>query len=289
MKRGLIGILTSLVLIPLVSAANWGDWGSPQYYLDNEWVKFAIVFTLLFLAIYTFLKNKTDNVATSAIAGGGISLLLIIPIMRRGILDAFLGDSVVDWILIIAIIIIIFFIGYKFGTKMDDYGHRKFSIKRFFWVLVILIIGITYLAEYLPEQLQQGIFMDYLEITETWIGIAVVVLLAFFLISWIVRIRKRKRGNRRIRNQGGSNQPANATQQQSAQKQGLTNQRRAQAYIHSAHYLQRKISYWKGQITINHNKRRPQQAAKAQQEVHKYTKQLNDLKRKARRKLGINI
>ena len=183
MKRGLIATLISLVSIPLISAYSAGDWGSPQYYLDNEWVKFGIVFILLFASIYTFFKNRTNNnAAVSGIAAIGISLLLIIPIMRRGLLEAFLGDSVVDWILIASLIIGVFFMLYALFNKFEWKG------------ILLGILGLTLfpvfinLNQIIPETLMQGTFGEviyFIQDYSSFIMGAVIIILIWRFIKWI--------------------------------------------------------------------------------------------------------
>ena len=102
-----ITLLIGLVLIPLISAYTWG-YGNPIDYLENEWVKFIIIFVVLFACVYTFFKNRTqNNKGVSAIAGIGISLILSMAVVKRGYLDRFLNENIVDWVLIIALLIIL--------------------------------------------------------------------------------------------------------------------------------------------------------------------------------------
>jgi len=180
-KFSIISAILSLLAIPLISAYTWSwNYLSPQYFLDNEWTKFGIIFILLFLAIYTFFIKRThQNKMVSGIAGAGISLLLIVPIMRRGLLEAFLGDSAVDWILIICTIIIIFF--------LISWFYRKLRTKGLLLGILVLALIPAFidLNEILPSQLVSGVFGDFLDIVNAWSGwIAAGVIIIFLIMAW---------------------------------------------------------------------------------------------------------
>jgi len=197
--RSKLGLLVaSLLTIPLISAYTWG-YGSPFDYFNNEWIKFTAVLVVLFAIIYYFVKKKTDNTPVSTIVGLGIALLLTIALMKRGILDNFLEESIVDWVLIIAIIFVIFFLFYRFAFKEDMYGYRRFSLWRFVFVLVLIALIPLFidLEQVLPDALMYGPFLDFVELLQgfssfIFIGLGIVI------IIWILwKIKNLFSGRRR--------------------------------------------------------------------------------------------
>jgi len=181
-KKGLVTAIGSLILlIPLISAFDF--YGSPMDYLNNEWVKFAIIFALLFFGIYTFFNNRMNNPVTATIVGGGLSLLITIPIMRRGILDDFLQPEIVDWIVIIALLIGLIFLFYKFGLRKDETGRRRFSLVRLIIFVILLLILASIIEDMLPDTLRYGVIGDVIE----WIkGLTLGALIIGLIILGII-------------------------------------------------------------------------------------------------------
>ncbi len=196
--RSKLGLLVaSLLTIPLISAQTWGRYGSPFDYFDNEWVKFTIVLLVLFFLIYYFVHKKTDNTPVSVIVGLGIALLLTIALTKRGILDNFLEETIVDWVLIIAVLFVIFFLFYKLAFKEDMYGYRRFSLWRFIFALILIALIPLFieLEEILPESLMYGPFLDFIELLQgfsSFIFIGLGVLIIYFVFRTIFR------GGRRV-------------------------------------------------------------------------------------------
>ena len=199
MRYKLSLLVASLLTIPLISAASlgFGRYGSPFDYFNNEWIKFTIVLVVVSLLIYYFVNKKTDNTPVSLIVGFGLGLLLTISLMRRGILDSFLEETIVDWILIIAILFVIFFLFYKLAFKEDMYGYRRFSLWRFIFALVLIALIPLFvdLEKILPEALMYGPFLDFIEILEAYsnfIFIGLGILIIYFVFRTIFR------GGRRV-------------------------------------------------------------------------------------------
>ena len=203
MRSKLSLLVASLLTIPLISAASWGGlggYGSPFDYFNNEWIKFTGVLIVVSLLIYYFVKKKTDNTPVSLIVGFGLGSLITIALIKRGIFDSFLQETIVDWILIIAVLCVIFFLFYKLAFKDDMYGKRKFSLWRLIFVLVLiaLIPLFVELEEILPDSIMYGPFGDFVEILEgysNFIFIGLGVLIIYFVLRTIWRgTRKVGRG-----------------------------------------------------------------------------------------------
>ncbi len=190
-KQLFSAIALFLLLIPLISADFWGYY-SPTI-LDNEWVKFGILFFILFASIYTFINNRMNNMATSGIIAACLSLLLSIAITRRGILESFLSETFVDWLIIFAIIIGLVFIYYKFGLRTDEYGRRRFSFLRFFVFLVLLLILIWILGDLLPETMMYGPVEDAIDWIENLGLWAIIIGFIVLIILWRMGIFKEGR------------------------------------------------------------------------------------------------
>ncbi len=192
MKRGLAITLLSLILIiPLVSAAS----DFPLNLLDNEWSKLAIVFIVLFASIYYFLNNRMDNAPVSGIIAVGLSLLITIPIMKRELLDPLLDPGIVDWVILIASILGVIFIFYRFVLakkpgEIISLGRYAF---RFFIFLILLLVLIYLIGEFLPEDIMYGPIGDAIDwirgLSFTAIAIAIAGFIAFWLISRWLRNR----------------------------------------------------------------------------------------------------
>ncbi len=198
--RSKLGLLVaSLLTIPLISAQTWGRYGSPFDSFDNEWVKFTIVLLVLFFLIYYFVHKKTDNTPVSVIVGLGIALLLTIALTKRGILDNFLEETIVDWVLIIAVLFVIFFLFYKLAFKEDMYGYRRFSLWRFIFALILIALIPLFieLEEILPESLMYGPFLDFIELLQGFSSF-IFIGLGVLIIIWILwKIKNLFSGRRR--------------------------------------------------------------------------------------------
>lgn len=196
--RSKLGLaIMSLFVIPLISAASWGGSGTPFDYFNNEWIKFTAVLVVLFALISYFVKKKTDNTPFSIIFGLGVALLLTIALTKRGILDAFLEETIVDWILIIAILAIIFFLFYRIAFKENMYGERRFSLIGFI-ALLIAIAAIPLLVNFeniLPESIMYGPFGDFIELLK---GASDIIFIGLALVIFYLILRRVFRGGRRV-------------------------------------------------------------------------------------------
>ncbi len=193
MKRGLtILLIASLLTIPLISAFSW-RYTAPLNLLENEWAKFGIVFLLLFAGIYTFSNNRMQNPPVSAIVAAGFSLLISIPIMKRGLIEPFLSPGIIDWLVIIAIIIGLALLFYKFGMTKNEYGRRKFSLWKFIILLIILLFLIPFFKDYLPQTWLYGPFGDFLDRIQGlgWIALIIAIILIIITFFWN---RNKRRG-----------------------------------------------------------------------------------------------
>jgi len=184
-------LFSILLVIPLISAFN--GYSNPLDYIDNEWTKFAIIFILLFAAIYTFVNNRMQNTPVAAVVGAGLSLLISIPIMKRDLLEPFLNEGIIDWVVIIALLIGLLFIFYWMSFRREGPGIRRFSWPRFIVFLLFLAILSVYIRDLIPEQLMIGPVESFIEFIEG-IGFWIWVVFAGFIIWLIWTFIRRFRG-----------------------------------------------------------------------------------------------
>jgi len=191
-KSGFLGLLSSIIvlaILPLISAYNYG---SPAELFTWEWAKFGIVLGLLFIAIFSFFNRRMQNPPVSAIAALGLSALISVPIMRRGLIDPFFNPEIIDWIAVIAIGIALIFLFYKFGMRIDDYGRKRFSLGRFFIFLVVVLVLVYFIADYLPENIMYGPIGDWIDIIRG-LGTTTIVIIGLILIGLWLWGRHRER------------------------------------------------------------------------------------------------
>lgn len=260
-------VILGILLILLASQFLPGDIGIVEQ-LENEWVMFGVVFLILFASIYYFVNKKTDNAPTSAIVGGGLALLMTIPIMKRGLLEDFLSESIVDWIIIIAVIVAVFFAVYWF--------YKKFNWKGVLLILILLALVPTFidLANILPSDIYYGPVGDFIEVLK---GISNIILIA--AVGWIIIMIVMKLKSRGRNRGSNTNQipQQNRQPQQSPQQTSQFGATRARRLIE----LNRRYKYF---INRNKNLNTP----KAQTQVRKYQAKIAKLQRKAR-KIGITL
>src|SRR3989338_2730989 len=162
--------------------------------------KFGIIFLLLFTAIYSFLNRKMQNPPVSAIISAGLSALITIPILQRGLIEPFLSPDIVDWVVIIALGITLIFLFYKFSMRTDDYGRRRFSLMRLIIFLGVLIFIIYLIGDMIPDTITfgpVGEIIDWIKSLSWWaIWIAVIVAIIGW---WLAGHRERRSFSRRYR------------------------------------------------------------------------------------------
>jgi len=179
-KKTLLILALTILALPLISAQfNWGyGYSSPLYFLENEWVLFAVLF-LIFLAVIFYTVNKTmKNPAVAMIIAFGISLLISMAIAQRGLIDSYgFGNELGSWLLLIAALIGIAFL-------------IKFAAESFGWVGAVgSVIGLWLLIysmdahEILPSVLLYNYkFMGFYEnFLKTGLGLVVLVVIALLL------------------------------------------------------------------------------------------------------------
>jgi len=194
MKRGHLSILVissiilALFIIPLISALSY--YSNPLDYLNNEWTKFGIIFVLLFAAMYSFFNKRMQSPGVSAIIAAGLSALISIPIMQRGLIDNFLSPDIVDWAVIIAFGIMFIFLFYKFGMRVDDYGRRRFSIMRLLVFLGLLVILLYIAGDKLPDTIMFGPVGEWIDIIKSLSWWVIVIALAIILSPYIWKLIK---------------------------------------------------------------------------------------------------
>lgn len=187
---GLLFSIIALAVMPLISA-----YSSPLDYLNDEWVKFGIIFILLFASIYSFLNRRMQNTPVSTIISLGLSAFISIPIMQRGLIDPLLSPGIVDWTVIIAFGIMFIFFFYKFGMRTDDYGRKRFSILGLIIFLAILIFMVYLIGDYLPDSITYGPVGDTLDWIKSLSWTLIVIVIGILVIGWWWGRHKEKRGH----------------------------------------------------------------------------------------------
>jgi len=173
-------VIVGLLIIPSVMAIEWdfffGNTGVDEFF-QNEWILFAIVFGAIFAALYYIIRDRTDNVPISVIVGGGISLLITIPLFRRGIINSIVGEATGEFltlsVFVIGLLVVLYWLFKKFKFKgvLTALG------------LVFLIPVFFDLNEMLPEQIMLGAFGDYVQVVE---GIGNLVVTAYLLLLGVM-------------------------------------------------------------------------------------------------------
>jgi hypothetical protein len=168
----ILTVLSSLIILPLISAIE------PLNFFENEWIKFAIVFIILFAVMFSFFKPKFNySSGPTAIVSGGLSILLTIPLMKRGILDSLLSPEIVDWIVIIALIIGIGFLIFWFW--------RKLRVKGILFLFIILMFIAIFLEDFIPESLMFGPIGAVVQLLQG-LGNIAIILLVVIAVFWFI-------------------------------------------------------------------------------------------------------
>tara|TARA_Y100000310_G_C20636446_1_gene791421 strand:+ start:939 stop:1895 length:957 start_codon:yes stop_codon:yes gene_type:complete len=175
--------LTTLILIPLVSAFDYPD------IFDNEWVRFGIIFAILFGLLYSFLITKfNDSSAPTTIVSAGLSILLTMAIAKRDLLDMFLEEGIVDWIVIGAIIILTLVLIIYLWKKLPG-GKAKLGI--ILGLLFVLGLIPYFLKDYLPESLLYGPLGNFIEIVQELPAFIIWIALTIFIVFIILRLKEK--------------------------------------------------------------------------------------------------
>ena len=206
MKRGHLSMLLLLSIIvltvlPFISAYSFGLGGSPFEYFDNEWVIFSTVVIALFACLYSFFKGKMQNSGSAVILSLGLSILISIPIMKRGIFDAFLDEKLVDLLILIALIAFLVILFLKFSYKKDFYGRKKFSLWRFFFFLLISAFMLSLIKDLLPDMITNSVVGNIINSMENLGWNLVIVIIICFVGYWGFKWFSGRRGG------GSSNNP----------------------------------------------------------------------------------
>ena len=114
MKKSVLFLIGFILMINFVSAYNqyWGGYNSPMDILDNEWVRFLIVFSIFFATIHFAISKTLKNNVTAGIVALGISLLISMEVYRRGLLSTYsFGSSGLGfWLLVVAGLVVLAFV-----------------------------------------------------------------------------------------------------------------------------------------------------------------------------------
>lgn len=101
-----IFIVSLMVSVSAYNGWGYGYWRSPLDFLENEWVRFAAVF-ILFFAIVFFAISRTfkEHIGAAIAVAVAVSFFITVAIARRGLLYAYAGDEIGNYLFIFAIIL----------------------------------------------------------------------------------------------------------------------------------------------------------------------------------------
>jgi membrane protease YdiL (CAAX protease family) len=148
---------------------------------------FTIVLAILFLCIYGLIGKKMGNRPVAMVLSLAFSLLIAVPITKRGLLESLFDESVVDILLIIGIIIFIMLFIIRFCTYLNYEGRRKVAWFRVVLFLLVLVVLAPFLKNSLPDSLYYGTFGDFMGKIESLGWAAIIIIIAIVFIAWLIR------------------------------------------------------------------------------------------------------
>ncbi len=144
----IIAIISTLFLIPIISAygysgfGNFGYYGSPLDLFQNEWIMFALIVAVFFATIFYTLYKAFKNKGVAAVISVGLSVLISVAIMERGLIESYGGGEISSWTLFLAGAI-----GIAFLVKFASESFGKIGA-----VITVILIWLV-LHNFYPEQL----------------------------------------------------------------------------------------------------------------------------------------
>src|SRR3989338_3273205 len=173
-------IISTLILLPVISAAygysgfgNFGFYGSPLYFFENEWIMFLLVLLVFFATIFYTLFKVFKNKAVAAIISGALAILITIAITERGLIETYGGGEISSWALFLAAAIGVAFL-IKFSS--ESFGKIGAAITVF---LVWLVLHNFYPEELLPDLLTNiPAFMWFWGFLTSFLGLIILFILA---------------------------------------------------------------------------------------------------------------
>jgi hypothetical protein len=183
MKTNLITISSLFIVLSLTAIVSaqfgggiGGYYNSPLDYLDNEWVRFAIIFAIFFAIIFYTVNKSFNNTPAASVIALGLSLLISITMGRRGLLYGYVGEDIGSWLLIIAALI---GIGFIIRFAYDSFGMIGTAVASILlWVIIKSIDPYTFL----PYELISETFINIYEVASSILGliILIIILAVFF-------------------------------------------------------------------------------------------------------------
>jgi len=173
-------IISTLILLPVISAAygysgfgNFGFYGSPLDFFENEWIMFLLVLLVFFATIFYTLFKVFKNKAVAAIISGALAILITIAITERGLIETYGGGEISSWALFLAAAIGVAFL-IKFSS--ESFGKIGAAITVF---LVWLVLHNFYPEELLPDLLTNiPAFMWFWGFLTSFLGLIILFILA---------------------------------------------------------------------------------------------------------------
>jgi len=144
----ILSIISVLFLMPIISAysytgfGDFGFYGSPLDFFENEWIMFVIIVAVFFATIFYTLYKAFKNKGVAAIISMGLSILISVAIMERGLIESYGGGEISSWALFLAAAI-----GIAFLIKFASESFGKIGV-----VVTVSLIWLV-LHNFYPEQL----------------------------------------------------------------------------------------------------------------------------------------
>ena len=178
----IIAIISTLFLIPIISAysysgfngfGNFGFYGSPLDLFQNEWTMFIILFAVFFATIFYTLYKVFKNKGVAAVISVGLSVLIVVAITERGLIQTYGGGEISSWALFLAAAVGVAFL-IKFAS--ESFGRIGAIITIF---LIWLVMYNFYPEQLLPELLTNiPAFMWFWGFLTSFFGLIILVVLA---------------------------------------------------------------------------------------------------------------
>lgn len=194
----ILGFLILLAL-PIISAYSWSNWGSGYYadsplaYLDNEWVRFAILFSLLFAVIYFAVHKTFKNSTISGVVSVGVALLISISLGQRGLLYSYTGDVIGDTAIIIGLLIAGLALVKVIMSNFRGFKGIVLSI-----ISILIILSFVDIDTLLPGSYAYSPFGNFLGNLIDFISNFFGIFLFIGVVALIIAISKRKEKVKRL-------------------------------------------------------------------------------------------
>lgn len=173
--------LLLLIVTPLIKAFSFqgysSGYGSPLYYLQNDWVMFIIIFAIFFAVIYYSVNRTFNHQGVSAVIAAGIALLIAMTFAQSSLVYGFFGNELASWVTIITILV---GIGFLIKFAFSSFGGPGIAIT---FILLWIILHNIDPTQILPYQLLSDSFLDFYALITSWFALLVLAIVAIPLFK----------------------------------------------------------------------------------------------------------